>query len=336
MGPPPLGPAPALPLRLSRCWRRLSEPEKKISVLALPLQAAQHFIEELLIEARDASALVRALGLKQRVLAGRLRSMSQGGRWAIRAAQGRERPPWQLAKHRRFEISIIEKARKRELGIFFCSRSSVRLREGTSAAGAHAHHARQLSGALQQPELRGLGQLHGGRLPAGGRRHDPERLRLEHCAHLHTPTPGRRCSFGCRRRLGTASNLVMHVSAADNDYVASQGVWSTDFSAPESRSSGAAVGGHAGPVQHAFKGESGRTCWRTRWPSRGLGHAPPPPSILLSPQDSKNGWCLCPVPRHFESISATYAFQHHIPARHRSLPAAPPARHRSPAEPAPR
>ena len=31
-----------------------------------------------------------------------------------------------------------------------------------------------LAGALQQPELRGLGQLHGGRLPAGGLRHDPE------------------------------------------------------------------------------------------------------------------------------------------------------------------
>ena len=55
---------------------------------------------------------------------------------------------------------------------------------------------------------------------------------------------GRRYSFGCRYRLGTASNLVMYVSAADNDYVgvtgtflgtASQGVWSTarlDFSTP--------------------------------------------------------------------------------------------------------
>ena len=32
---------------------------------------------------------------------------------------------------------------------------------GRGAAGAHAHHARQLPGALQQPELRGLGQLHG-------------------------------------------------------------------------------------------------------------------------------------------------------------------------------
>ena len=36
-------------------------------------------------------------------------------------------------------------------------------------------------------------------------------------------------------------------------------------------------------------------------------------------QQPKNGWCLFPVPRHFESISATYAFQHHIPARHRRL-----------------
>ena len=61
------------------------------------------------------------------------------------------------------------------------------------------------------------------------------------------PTPWRRgdaTPSGCRYRLGTASNLVMYVSAADNDYVGvtgtflgtpSQGVWSTarlDFSAP--------------------------------------------------------------------------------------------------------
>ena len=49
---------------------------------------------------------------------------------------------------------------------------------GRGAAGTHAHHARKFFGALQQPELRGLGQLRGGRLPAGGLRHDPERLRL--------------------------------------------------------------------------------------------------------------------------------------------------------------
>ena len=60
----------------------------------------------------------------------------------------------------------------------------------------------------------------------------------------YTLTPGRRYSFGCQYRLGTASNLVMYVSAADNDYVGvtgtflgtpSQGVWSTarlDFSVP--------------------------------------------------------------------------------------------------------
>ena len=55
-------------------------------------------------------------------------------------------------------------------------------------------------------------------------------------ARTYTLTPGRRYSFGCRYRLGTASNLVMYVSAADNDYVGvtgtflgtpSQGVWST-------------------------------------------------------------------------------------------------------------
>ena len=56
---------------------------------------------------------------------------------------------------------------------------------------------------------------------------------------------------------------------------------------------------------------------------------------------------LVPVssPRHFKSTSATCAFEHHIPARHRRLrylarhiPAALPARHRSlqPAKPAPR
>ena len=56
---------------------------------------------------------------------------------------------------------------------------------GRGAAGTHAHHAWKFPGALQQPELRGLGQLHGGRLPAGGLRHDPDRLRLEHRPHLH-------------------------------------------------------------------------------------------------------------------------------------------------------
>ena len=41
----------------------------------------------------------------------------------------------------------------------------------------------------------------------------------------YTLTPGRRYSFSCRYRLGTASNLVMYVSAADNDYVGVTGTF---------------------------------------------------------------------------------------------------------------
>ena len=104
---------------------------------------------------------------------------------------------------------------------------------------------------------------------------------------------------GCRYRLGTASNLVMYVSAADNDYVgvtgtflgtAAQGVWSTAPRA-ESQSSlrrlwrvdpraGAAVGGHAGPVQPADQGHclQGRVGLRDGPAGRlagphGLGHS---------------------------------------------------------------
>ena len=44
------------------------------------------------------------------------------------------------------------------------------------------------------------------------------------------------------------------------------------------------------------------------------------PRGTLRGQQPKNGWCLFPVPK---STSATCAFEHHIPARHRS-PAAPP------------
>ena len=40
----------------------------------------------------------------------------------------------------------------------------------------------------------------------------------------YTLTPGRRYSFGCQYRLGTASNLVMYVSATDNDYVGVTGI----------------------------------------------------------------------------------------------------------------
>ena len=36
-----------------------------------------------------------------------------------------------------------------------------------------------------------------------------------------------RYSFGCRYRLGTASNLVMYVSAADNDYSGARRAWTS-------------------------------------------------------------------------------------------------------------
>ena len=42
-----------------------------------------------------------------------------------------------------------------------------------------------LGNFLVRSNSQSLGQLRGGRLPAGGLRHDPERLRLEHRAHLH-------------------------------------------------------------------------------------------------------------------------------------------------------
>ena len=98
----------------------------------------------------------------------------------------------------------------------------------------------------------------------------------------YTLTPGRRYSFGCRYRLGTASNLVMYVSAADNDYVGvtlssarprrecgARRAWTSRCRQAALRSlrrvhprAGAAVGGHAGPVQHADQGQRlrGRVC----------------------------------------------------------------------------
>ena len=103
----------------------------------------------------------------------------------------------------------------------------------------------------------------------------------------YTLTPGRRYSFGCRYRLGTASNLVMYVSAADNDYVGvtgtflgtpSQDVWSTarlDFSVPPDRIAKLHFGAFGGSIpglvqqsagtldlQHADQGQRlrGRVC----------------------------------------------------------------------------
>ena len=103
-----------------------------MSVLALQLPAAQHFIEELLIGPRERSASSSASSR------GRLRSMSQGGRWAITAAmQGASSSAHaagfsrsHACTHRKAAEEVIslsncvrnhresEKARKRELGIF--------------------------------------------------------------------------------------------------------------------------------------------------------------------------------------------------------------------------
>ena len=78
----------------------------------------------------------------------------------------------------------------------------------------------------------------------------------------------RRYSFDCRYRLGTASNLAMYVSAADNDYVgvtgtflgtAAQGVWSTaglDFSAPPGGVAKLHFGASMQIRASAFEGES--------------------------------------------------------------------------------
>ena len=69
----------------------------------------------------------------------------------------------------------------------------------------------------------------------------------------YTLTPGRRYSFGRRYRLGTASNLVMYVSAADNDYA---GVTGTFL---------------AGCLEHGapgLLGAAGRNCEAALWSFR--------------------------------------------------------------------
>ena len=138
---------------------------------------------------------------------------------------------------------------------------------GRGAAGAHAHHARQFSGALQQPELRGLGQLHGGRLPDGGLRHDPERLRLEHRARLRADA-GETLLLRLPVQAG-------HGSAADNDYVgvtgtflgtALQGVCSTarlDFSVPPGGIAKLHFGAFGGSIPGLVQQSAGSTACRS-------------------------------------------------------------------------
>ena len=90
----------------------------------------------------------------------------------------------------------------------------------------------------------------------------------------YTLTPGRRYSFGCRYRLGTASNLVMYVSAADNDYVGvtgtflgtpSQGVWSTGRAESRSCTSEPSAGPSPGWCS------SRRARWTVQHADQGLG-----------------------------------------------------------------
>ena len=133
---------------------------------------------------------------------------------------------------------------------------------------------------LVEPELRGLGQLHGGRLPAGGLRHDPERLRLEHCAHLHpgagetllfrlpVPTghglqPGDVRQRGRQRLRGRHRHLPRHALAGSLEHGAPGLLGAATRNREAALRSlrrvyprpGAAVGGHAGPVQHADQGQ---------------------------------------------------------------------------------
>ena len=144
--------------------------------------------------------------------------------------------------------------------------------------------ARKFSGALQQPELRGLGQLHGGRLPAG------ERLRLKHRAHLHAdagetlllrlPVPaGHGLQLGDVRQRGRQQLLPRP----------SQGVWSTlDFLVPPGGIAKLHFGAFGGSIPGLVSSRRARwTCTACRSgpaPSRerpagglagpyGLGHA---------------------------------------------------------------
>ena len=73
----------------------------EISVVALPLLAAQGFIEELLVELRDDMPLVRALGLEHRVAArprgAACAACRREAAGPSEQPQGRERPPTRRA-----------------------------------------------------------------------------------------------------------------------------------------------------------------------------------------------------------------------------------------------
>ena len=101
----------------------------------------------------------------------------------------------------------------------------------------------------------------------------------------YTLTPGRRYSFGCRYRLGTASNLVMYVSAANNDYVGvtgtflgtpSQGVWSRTCRCRRAESQSCT----SEPSEARSPGWRSR---RARWTCTACRSGPPPSRESRSP-----------------------------------------------------
>ena len=181
----------------------------------------------------------------------------------------------------------------------------LQILDATLEAGNTVEEEDTAASALHQPELRGLGQLHSGRLPAGGLRHDPERLRLEHCAHLHAdagetlllrlPVPaGHGLQLGDVRQRGRQRlrrrhrHLPRHALAGRLEHGA-PGLLGAAGRSREAAlrrlrrvdpRAGAAVGGHAGPVQHADQGLSlrGRVGLRDGPAGRlagphGLGHS---------------------------------------------------------------
>ena len=172
--------------------------------------------------------------------------------------------------------------------------NTAEVEEDTAASALLLKHEFLDGGAddVTLATLGDLGQLCGGRLPAGGLRHDPERLCLEHRAHLHAdagetlllrlPVPA-----GARLR-GRHRHLPRHALAGRLEHGA-PGLLGAAGRIREAalRSlrrvyprAGAAVGGHAGPVQHADQGQRlpGRVCL-SNGPAgglagpHGLGHA---------------------------------------------------------------
>ena len=148
-----------------------------------------------------------------------------------------------------------------------------------------------LGEVLLEPTLTTLGNFlvrsNGGRLPAGGLRHDPERLRLEHRAHLHAdagetlllrlPVPaghglqlGDVRQRGRQRLRGRHRHFPRHALAGSVEHDAPGLLGAAGRNREAALRSlrrlhpraGAAVGGHAGPVQHADQGQRlrGRVC----------------------------------------------------------------------------